>query len=122
MLSRSAILAADDLPREEVSIPQWGGTVFVRTMTGAERDALEAIHLKSPGRNFRARVAVATVCDEKGQLLFTEADLVPLGTKSAAALDLILDVAMRLSGFNKKDVDRLEGNSGASPSESSPSA
>ncbi|SIO60133.1 hypothetical protein SAMN05444166_6279 [Singulisphaera sp. GP187] len=122
MLSRESILAADDLPREEVSIPEWNGTVFVQTMTGTERDRLEAAYNKEPGKDFRARMAVATVCDETGKRLFSEKDILPLGTKSAAALDRILEVAMRLSAFTKKDVDALEGNSNASPSEDSASS
>ena len=41
ILSKEAILAADDLPREIVSVPEWGGQVCVRTMTGTDRDAFE---------------------------------------------------------------------------------
>ncbi len=33
ILSKEAILSADDLPREIVSVPEWGGQVYVRTMT-----------------------------------------------------------------------------------------
>lgn len=122
MLSRESILAAEDLPLEEVAVPEWGGTVYVKTMTGAERDRIEAAYNKEPGRDFRARMAVATVCDETGKRLFTERDVAPLSAKSAAALDRILEVAMRLSAFTKKDVDALEGNSKASPSADSASS
>jgi len=31
ILSKDAILAADDLPRETVNVPEWGGEVLVRT-------------------------------------------------------------------------------------------
>ena len=39
ILSKDAILAADDLPRETVHVPEWGGDVYVRTMSGTDRDA-----------------------------------------------------------------------------------
>ena len=42
ILSKEAILAADDLPREKVNVPEWGGEVLVRTMSGTDRDAFEA--------------------------------------------------------------------------------
>ena len=41
ILSKDAILAADDLPRETVHVPEWGGDVYVRTMSGTDRDAFE---------------------------------------------------------------------------------
>ena len=43
MLTREQILGLSDLPREEVRIPEWGGVVFVRALTGSERDQLPTI-------------------------------------------------------------------------------
>ena len=39
MLDRNAILGADDLGREVVDVPEWAGSVQVRGLTAAERDA-----------------------------------------------------------------------------------
>ena len=38
---RDRILSADDRKKEAVFVPQWGLSVFVRTLTGAERDDWE---------------------------------------------------------------------------------
>jgi len=35
---KADILAADDLPRVAVEVPEWNTTVWVREMTGSERD------------------------------------------------------------------------------------
>ena len=124
MLSRESILGHDDLKREELPIPEWGGSVFVRTLTASERDQFEDRVLadkKTTKRDIRALLAVASVCDEQGKPLFTPADVPQLGRKSAAALDRIFDVAMRLSRIGKQDVEELEKNSSGTPSESSPS-
>ena len=42
VLSRDEILAADDIQIELLEVPEWGGSIFVKGMTGAERDRFEA--------------------------------------------------------------------------------
>jgi hypothetical protein len=87
---RSQILAADDLPREAVAVPEWGGvTVWVRTLTGTERDRFET----------------------QGARLFADGDAGALGKKSSKALDRLLEVAMRLSGIGAKQQEEAEKNS-----------
>lgn len=116
ILKREQILSADDLKRESVSVPEWGGEVLVRTMTGAERDAFEAAIGGGKARqvntaNIRARLVALTVVDEAGARLFADGDMEALGRKSAAALDRCFSVAMRLNGLSAKDVEELEKNS-----------
>lgn len=109
-LDRSAILAVSDLKNEIVDVPEWGGSVHVRTMSGSERDRFEAEHAKDPSKDFRARIVATTVCDEHGVSLFEPTDVPSLGKKSCAALDRITDVAIRLNGFSKKDQEDLAKN------------
>lgn len=115
-LSRNEILAAQDLPREEVRVKEWGGTVIVRGLTGAERDAYEASLLQGRGvinyENARAKLLVRCLVDEQGERLFSDADVDILGAKSAAVLDRLFSVAARLSGLQPGDVEELMGNSG----------
>lgn len=132
MLSRAEILAANDRRIEPLEVPEWGGTIFVRSLTGTERDSYEAGLHDGKGKvsleNARARLAALTVCDDKGALLFSRADLAALGGKSAKALDRIFDKALALSGMAKGDVEAAaknseSGQSGDSTSDSlSPSA
>lgn len=115
LLGREAILAADDIVTDEVEVPEWGGSVLVRAMTGAERDRLEASAVGNGKKlnlaNFRARMCAASIVDEAGNRLFGEADLVTLGQKSSAALNRVFEVAQRLSGMSDEDVEELTGNS-----------
>ena len=101
ILSKDAILAADDLPRETVNIPEWGGEVLVRTMSGTDRDAFEASLLEKDGRmeNVRARLVALTLCDSQGDRLFDDSEIAALGRKSARALDRVFSVAQRLNGI-----------------------
>ncbi len=129
---RDKILKAGDLKRVPVTIPDWGATVYVKTMTGSERDEFEARWLKAQGgrkagnaesmRGFRAQVAVSTVVDKDGNQIFEAGDAEALGEKSAVALQRIFDVAAPLNGLTKSDVDELVGNSEPGPSASSTSA
>jgi len=128
MLSREQILKANDLKTETVAVPEWGGEVLVRMMTGTARDKFEE-QMFGGGRkkgkpemsfdNIRARLVAAVVVDEAGNLLFEPADIVELGKKSAAALDRIFSVAQQLNGFTKKDIDELAKNSETDPKEDS---
>ena len=117
MLNRDAILGADDLLTETVAVPEWGGEVIVKTLTGAERDAWEAANVVGTGKkahvemgNIRARLVAAAVVDEAGALVFTAADAEALGGKSAAALDRVFAVAMRLNGLSDRDIEDLSKN------------
>ena len=111
MSLRDLILKADDLKRVPVEVPEWETTVYVRTMTGLEQDRFEVFAKEEGGLNVRAALLVASVCDEDGQPVFVAEDIPALGEKSGAALDRLVEVAMRLSGIGKKDMDALEKNS-----------
>src|SRR5215472_5794653 len=114
-LSRDDILKAADNDPEEVDVPEWGGTVLVRGMTGRERDAFE-VSMLTPGRggrrtvdpaNVRAKLVARCVVDDDGNRLFTDADVAELGGKSAAAVDRVYSVAARLSGMAGGDQEDL---------------
>lgn len=119
-LDKNAILSADDKKVEQVDVPEWGGHVHVRTLTGTERDAFESAFFSQNGTqnlaNIRSRLAVLTVCDARGKRLFADTDVVAVGKKSAAALDRVFGVAQRLNGLRAEDVKELEKNSEAAPS------
>ena len=114
MLTRDSILQADDLPKESVDVPEWAGQIWVRTLSGTERDSFEQSMVNKKNKpnmdNVRARFAVLTICDESGERLFQAADAEALGKKSAAALDRVFAVAQRLNGFSDQDQKDLAGN------------
>jgi len=105
-LTRAAILAADDLPREPVDMPEWGGRIWVRALTAGEREAWESKYLgdgvssgATPVALIRASLAAFACCDEAGKPLFSEADVPALAAKSAAAVQRVWRVAARLNGL-----------------------
>lgn len=125
-LSRDDVLKAEDLTTEEVEVPEWGGSVLVRGMTGRERDEFESSAMdQRSGRvnyaNTRAKIAIRCVVDDDGKRLFDAADIDVLGEKSGAALDRVFAVAARLSGLGDSDLAELTANFGETPSGSSSS-
>jgi hypothetical protein len=128
-LSRDEILASKSLRTEEVAVPEWGGSVLVRELSGRERDEWEASLAVQRGKtmvpdvaNIRAKLAARTIVSDDGEPVFTQSDVAALGELSAAALDRVFDVASRLSGLNPEDVEAMTGNSGAAPGGGSSSA
>jgi len=117
LLTKEQILDAQDLETREVEVPEWGGVVLVKGMTGVERDDFEAQMIVGKGKNttvnmknVRAKLVAASVVDEDGQRLFTDQDVQALGKKSAAALDRVFAVAQRLSKIGKDDIEELAKN------------
>lgn len=118
-LTRDEILSADDIKSERVKVPEWGGEVIVRELSGTERDAWETSVLKTVGDqlevnavNIRAKLAAASIVDETGKRLFNAKDIADLGKKSASALDRVTDVAKRLSRIGEDQLESLGKRSG----------
>jgi hypothetical protein len=118
-LTREQILQANDIVTEEVSVPEWGGKVLVRGLTGTERDALEAslVDMKSRKsqsfnlQNMRAKLVVMAVVGPGGGRVFTDEDVKALGKKSASALNRVFEKAQQLAGLTEEDVEELTKNS-----------
>jgi len=124
ILSRDAILTANDLVMEAVKVPEWGGIVFVRCMTGRERDSFEAAIDGGKGNktslvDFRARFASAVVCDQEGKRLFSVNDIEALSQKSGAALDRIFDTGKRVNRIGEDEERELIANFSGAPAEDS---
>ena len=123
LLSRDEILGADDRATEEVEVPEWGGPgsgVTVKALSGSERDQYQAGFYKMGptdkggmkiiavnNANSTARLVALSIVDADGKRLFTEADVLSLGDKSAPALERVNKVAMRLSGLEAATVEGL---------------
>jgi len=121
-LTRDAILAAEDRPIRREAVPEWGGYVHLRTMTGAERDQYE-IACTQAGRisvrNAIARLLAMTLCDAAGTPLFVLKDIAALNAKSSKALGRIFEIASSMNGLSQRDIETLAGNSAGDQSDNS---
>lgn len=128
LLSKDEIFGMDDIPMEEVVVPEWHGRkVLVCGLTAAGKNAYQASLLEIKGSSRRvkmenalAKLLVRTIVNRQRQPIFTETDIERLGTKSAAALERLATVANRLSGMDEKEQADLLKNSEAAQSGDSP--
>lgn len=127
LVDRKNLLKRDDLKIRKVELGN-GDFVYVRQMTGRERDRFEQslvkevkvkgnIEYQRSLSDFRAKLAVVTICDEKGDLLLHPQDVTALSTSmSAAKLEKIVNVAQELNSITETDKEGLVKNSEAAPS------
>jgi hypothetical protein len=119
ILNKAAILAANDQTLELVPVPEWGGEVYIRSMTAAERDAEErriydAQQNKKGSEgmaNFRARFLARTLVDENGTPLFTMKEVDQLAAKSFVVIARLFEISQRINGVTKEEAEVIEGNS-----------
>lgn len=113
-LTKAQILGADDRKVSHVDCPEWGGRVYVRPMSGEQRDELEERAVNADSNvGIRAWIAAAGICDSKGEPLnFSAKETDMLGQKSAAALSRVALKVQDISGMTVEAVEELEKNSG----------
>jgi hypothetical protein len=107
-LTKREILGIQDKKIEEVFVPQWGGIVRLRSLSSEEVGQIFAFIKSRDGGfpiDFKARLLSYSICDESGNRVFTDDDIQAINNKDSAAIDLIFEVAQRLSGVGKKRID-----------------
>lgn len=117
ILSRDDILSANDITIERLPVPEWGGEVFVKTISASERGLIEArtVEMGRDGQpknikleNLTTLIAFLSLCDETGKRLFTDIkDVEKLGKKSASALDRVAEKAQQLARMSPADLEAL---------------
>ncbi len=126
VLTRTAILAVNDIKTEDVPTPEWGdkeSCVRVRCITVVEADQWRAaLMIEKPKRGLNAgtelvfdrvnaapneiKLIVMAAVDETGAPLFLADDVTALLQKSSAPVKRLLKAIMELSGLNPDAVDK----------------
>ena len=112
-LTKDQIVAANDLGLLKVTVPDWGGDVFIRVMTVGERDAYERewIGKRETGiDNFRAKFLARCLCDENGKRLFSDEEVGLLASKNARTCSMLWSKAMSHNAITNDDVEELAKN------------
>lgn len=131
VLDKSSITRVDDQKvTGPISVPEWGGDVYIRSMNGKELEDWEEnmyLRVKSAPkgemnsvRGISAFLLVRTLSDEKGKRLFgnTKEDLDIITSKNGVVVEMLRDVAMDFNGLTPDSIEEAEKNSEATPSAS----
>jgi hypothetical protein len=118
---RDRILNADDVGHEVVDVPAWGVKLEVRSMTGRERATMIERFIDDSGqmnvKDLYPSLIIACAFDpDSGEQVFSQADHDKLNDKNAAALEVVAQAAMRLSGISSEGQEAL--GKGSSPAAS----
>jgi hypothetical protein len=112
MSLRDKIMAAEDIPTETVTVPEWGVEVLVKGMSAGERIRLmqNAFDQQTQQVNMSIvypDVLVACTFDpETDDPVFTEQDKSAILSKSSAAVERVANVGLKLSGIGKEEQDQ----------------
>jgi hypothetical protein len=120
---RKRLLGANDTKVQPIEVPEWGGTWYVRVLSGKDREAFEeALAAEQRMKNFRIRFLILALCDETGTRILTDADIDVLGERNSVVLNRVFEQAWTINAFTKEAVDALGEGSPAAPSGDSSSA
>lgn len=130
-LTAEAILKANDLPYEDINVPEWGGIVRVRGATALEASEYSesmVVRKKTKNKegdddteieinplNSQCKLVVRCVVDEDGNRIFKDEDAASLGKKNTRAVERVFRRVQELSGMTKKARDEIVKNSETGP-------
>jgi len=113
-LSKDQILEVEsDVTVVEVQTPEWNGSVFVRSLSGNERDQYEqaVFNNKESFRGLRAKLVAIGLCDKNGVAMgFSDAEIEQLGNKNGAVIDRLFERIKQLSGMADDAIKEAEKN------------
>jgi hypothetical protein len=111
LFNRESFLDLRAIPPTIEAVETPHGKAYVRVMLAGEKDRFEEEHNRAPSKNFRARVIIATCCDEQGKLLFTKADVPTISELPSAVIDPIVKAATRVNLMTEEAVEDARKNS-----------
>lgn len=106
-LNREQIFSCPDVMEREVEVPEWGGSVLLRTLTKAKQVSVRKQAMNNgqlDDERLEVFLFIAGVIDP----VFTPEDYEALRAKSAAAMDRVLTEIYRGSGMTKEEGARIE--------------
>lgn len=112
-LSRDEILSVEDYVTDVVDAHEWGGKVRVRSLEASHRARIESTtyEVNRAGKGYEkitdmaVKVVIWGCINEKGDRLFSDADLKALMKKNPAPIERIENRILELSGLKQGAVE-----------------
>ncbi len=125
-MNREQFFSFSDLTIEKVHIKEMNADFYVRSLTVGEKATWEFASysvensdkkgssmklLKDRMMSSRERLVELAVCNEDGSAFFKEGDAAAISRKNSNIVSKLYDVAARLSGITKEDLEEIAKNS-----------
>tara|TARA_R100000655_G_scaffold92368_1_gene133455 strand:- start:2401 stop:2754 length:354 start_codon:yes stop_codon:yes gene_type:complete len=115
-LNKNQILEAIDAKTIEFEVPEWGGSILLRGMTGKARNDYEfwaSSQNKSDVADFRGireRLIISCAVDESGEPLFSINEIDDLAAKNSEIIDRLHAKCQEICGMAADSVEDAEKN------------
>ena len=119
MLTATEIVQAKDKATKVVEVPEWGGSVALRKLSGEERDFFDSEvskRVKKDGtvdlQGARTFLLTMVLVDEAGKAIFnTEEEKLSLNGKASDVIHRLFRIAQSMNGIGEEAEKAIEGNS-----------
>jgi hypothetical protein len=111
-LDRKAIEAANKPHVEEVNVPEWGGSVYVRTLSGHEMARFSAVVSNAKPKDVEqqfVRFAAMVLADENGKRLYSDDEIEKVGELEWRGLQRVVEAGQELNGLSDVAVETEKG-------------
>lgn len=102
VLNKDQILAADDLPREIVPVPEWGGDVIVQGLSAEQSETLIK-STRDDNEGFALKLLALSLVNESGEPLFALDTVAALKKKNSGILTRLVQICTRLNQFDRAE-------------------
>jgi hypothetical protein len=126
-LNKKSLFEKQVIKMEKIIVNEEGDYVFVKEMSAKERAWYESqiIHYGTDDNGkmkvtqtmdrYKTKLAISTICDSKGVLLFTMDDMDLIETLNGNLIQEVIEVASRLNKMDEKALETEVKNSEAAP-------
>jgi hypothetical protein len=125
LLSKEALQKKDDLPTRTVEVPEWGGSVRLRGLSGKKRMQMRRCYDAKTGEiaddEVLAKVLVWSMVGADGKPVLTESDVPWLIEKNGVVLVRLAEAVMEMSAMTEKSAAEVKENLPAARSDASAS-
>ena len=103
-LNAESILAAEDFMFAEVDVPEWGGKVRVRSLSGSQRTMIKKAVENKDTDDLEELITVMSVVDDDGKRILQRKQIPQLKEKSTAPISRIAQKVMEISGISNPEM------------------
>lgn len=116
LLTKDDIISADDFEIRIVEVPEWKGTVRLKSLSGKEYESyVSTVQQRSKNekvdvKNLRALLLSMCLVDFDNNPTFTANDLEALTSKNTKVLDMLFQIVQEMNAMEKDVEEELRKN------------